>query len=118
MAKPRKPARTITHDGQTRTIQEWSKATGLGESLIHYRLSKGLTPSEVLAPKGPSGRPRRDAPPAAAAAARAPRPRRAAVETNDPNRHPALELLEAAGYTVHRSLEVPSGLMLVVGAAK
>ncbi|MCC7542372.1 MAG: hypothetical protein IT379_39505 [Deltaproteobacteria bacterium] len=110
----KKPA-TITHEGQTHTVAEWAKIKGLGESLIHYRLSRGKPPAEILAPRSASGRP-------ASSAEKPPRRRRAparpavaTVADLPRGRHPAIEVLELAGFVIAKQLEVPAGLLLVVG---
>lgn len=47
--KGRQP-RWITHDGETRTVKDWSQRLGLKPVTIHYRLRKGATAAEALQP--------------------------------------------------------------------
>ncbi|WP_054006167.1 hypothetical protein [Cypionkella psychrotolerans] len=48
--------RTITHNGETLTIPEWSKRTGLGMPVIYARISKGWPVDSVLNPIALLGR--------------------------------------------------------------
>lgn len=47
--KSRQP-RWITHNGETRTVRDWSQRLGLKPVTIHYRLRKGATAAEALQP--------------------------------------------------------------------
>jgi hypothetical protein len=49
-AKPR-PAQTLTHNGQTRTIYDWASIIGVSHMTIHLRLRKGWSIEAALTPK-------------------------------------------------------------------
>lgn len=49
-ATPR-PAQTLTHNGQTRTIYDWASIIGVSHMTIHLRLRKGWSIEAALAPK-------------------------------------------------------------------
>jgi hypothetical protein len=38
----------ITANGQTWSLSEWAKGTGISKQLIRYRLTGGWTPDEAL----------------------------------------------------------------------
>jgi len=42
--------RTVTFDGVTRSLGEWSKVIGIPAAVLHHRFKNGLSPEEVLAP--------------------------------------------------------------------
>ncbi len=46
---------TITHEGVTRTIKEWSIITGLSVAVIHHRQNSGWTGADLFQPKLPRG---------------------------------------------------------------
>lgn len=46
----RRVNRTITHEGQTRTISEWSRATGIHRNTITQRIDKGYPDDAILSP--------------------------------------------------------------------
>ena len=48
--------RTITHNGETLAVSEWSERTGIGRTTIQNRLKKGWSIARALsAPIGPTG---------------------------------------------------------------
>lgn len=59
--RPKRQPRTLTAQGKTLTIKEWSKLTGLAYSTIYERrYSKGWTDEEAVRPRAawfvPKGR--------------------------------------------------------------
>ena len=46
-----RPMITLTHEGKTLTISEWSKATGIYDRTIYYRFKKGWPADRCLAIK-------------------------------------------------------------------
>jgi len=46
-----RPMITLTHEGKTLTISEWSKATGVYDRTIYYRFKKGWPADRCLAAK-------------------------------------------------------------------
>tara|TARA_R100000935_G_C2841561_1_gene171406 strand:- start:10094 stop:11014 length:921 start_codon:yes stop_codon:yes gene_type:complete len=48
---PHRPAQTLTHNGQTRTIIEWANVIGVAHTTIHMRLRKGWSIEAALTPK-------------------------------------------------------------------
>ena len=40
----------LTHDGETATVAEWSRRTGLSQQLIHKRLHNGWSVADALSP--------------------------------------------------------------------
>lgn len=40
----------ITHEGDTRTAQQWARCLGMDVSVIYKRLKRGWTPQQVLKP--------------------------------------------------------------------
>ena len=47
-ANNRRSNRFITYNGETKTIAEWSRVTGINKAAILERLNKGLSPVEIL----------------------------------------------------------------------
>lgn len=53
---------TLTHDGKTLTLSQWSRELGIGRDVLCRRRKRGLTTEEILAPvqpnpsRGPDGR--------------------------------------------------------------
>ena len=41
-AKPIKYAKQYTHEGRSMTLRQWSEATGIAVSALHYRLQAGM----------------------------------------------------------------------------
>jgi lambda repressor-like predicted transcriptional regulator len=52
----RKPTVMLTAFGKTRSLNEWSRAIGVGRSTIDMRLARGCSPEEALAPTRNSSR--------------------------------------------------------------
>jgi hypothetical protein len=46
--KKRQPPETLTYNGETHTLAEWSEKTGVGFGVIWQRLKKGCTPEQAL----------------------------------------------------------------------
>lgn len=44
----RSAAKQLTHDGQTRTIAQWSKATGIPQTILHMRERSGWNAERIL----------------------------------------------------------------------
>lgn len=51
-ARNKSTSRKITFDGQTLTVIEWAKRTGINYSTLQWRYSKGLSVEQMLAPCG------------------------------------------------------------------
>jgi hypothetical protein len=47
----RRANRTITLDGKTQTISQWSRDTGIHHNTITQRLDAGLSPTQILSPE-------------------------------------------------------------------
>ena len=62
--KPKRPKRTnpnkrqpktITYNGETKTLGQWAKVVGCDEARIRYRLSVGYSPEKCLDPNNWKG---------------------------------------------------------------
>lgn len=47
-AKPKSTAKLLTHEGHTRTIAKWSKATGIPQTILHMRERMGWSAERIL----------------------------------------------------------------------
>lgn len=45
-------SKTITHNGETKTVAEWADITGIDSSTIYHRLYAGWAPAEALSTSG------------------------------------------------------------------
>lgn len=55
-ADNKRTTRFIEIGGVRKTVAQWSRETGIGNTTLYYRLSKGVDESELLAPPDKSGK--------------------------------------------------------------
>jgi hypothetical protein len=62
MTTPAQTRTFLTHNGETRSLVEWSRLLGLSKMTIYKRLRAGDSPERALRPAGNNGRPRVERP--------------------------------------------------------